>query len=265
MKRWNKAIHQFPGSTEKTSYSANRVSLPRALSKLGYASRTQAIALIREGRVAVNGRTEQNPHRWVSLATDFITIDGTKASQREFRYLLFHKPVGVTTTRSDERGSLTVYDLLGEDARGLSPVGRLDKETSGFLLFTNDHQLAHALTDPEAHVPKIYRVVLTSSLTAAHAAELATGIVITVDGKPYKTRPARVVRRGDRCVDITLWEGKNRQVRKMFMALGYTVEALHRLQVGPLSLGSLKEGASRLLKADEVRLLREVLARKTRT
>lgn len=246
----------------KTSRGPHRVSLPRALSKLGYASRAQAFFLIREGRVAVNGRIVTNPHAWVQLDKDTISLEGKEVFQKEFRYLAFHKPVGVTTTRLDERGNTTVYDLLGEAARGLSPVGRLDKDTSGLLLFTNDHQLANALTDPDLGIPKTYHVVLHASLSSLDLQRLTKGVMITVDGKPYKTKPAQVTKRSGREVEITIHEGKNRQIRKMFAALGYDVISLQRTQLGPLPLGTLNEGKSRPLTEEEVRQLRTVLNKK---
>ncbi|HXG37411.1 MAG TPA: pseudouridine synthase [Bacteroidota bacterium] len=249
----------------KTSRGPHRVSLPRALSKLGYASRAQAFFLIREGRVAVNGRIVTNPHAWVQLNKDTIALEGKEVFQKEFRYLVFHKPAGVTTTRSDERGNTTVYDLLGETARGLSPVGRLDKDTSGLLLFTNDHQLANALTDPDLGIPKTYHVVLHSSPSSLDIQRLSKGVTITVDGKPYKTKPALVTKRSAREVEITIHEGKNRQLRKMFAALGYDVNSLQRTHIGPLSLGTLKEGKSRPLTEEEVRQLRTVLKKSSPT
>jgi len=243
----------------KTSRGPHRVSLPRALSKLGYASRAQAFFLIKEGRVAVNGRIVTNPHAWIQLNRDTISLEGKTVFQQVFRYLLFNKPVGVTTTRSDERGNTTIYDILGAPAQGLSPVGRLDKGTSGLLLLTNDHQLANALTDPNTGIPKTYHVVLDSPPTREDIQALAKGVTITVDGQPYKTKPAVVTQQSPRQVEITIREGKNRQIRKMFAALGYHVVSLHRTRLGPLTLGTLEVGNSRILTADEIRELRECM------
>jgi pseudouridine synthase len=221
--------------------------------------------LIKEGRVAVNGRIITNPHAWVQLNRDTISLEGKTVFQQVFRYLLFNKPAGVTTTRSDERGNTTVYDLLGTTAQGLSPVGRLDKDTSGLLLFTNDHQLANALTDPNSGISKTYQVVLDAPPTHQDIQALAKGVTITVDGQPYKTKPAVVTQRAARQVEITIREGKNRQIRKMFAALGYHVVSLHRTHIGPLSLGSLKVGESRFLTGEEIRELREALKNCRRT
>src|SRR5271157_5646693 len=119
----------------KTSHAAGRVSLPRAISKLGFASRSQANRLIEEGSVRVNNKVELNPHRWVDINGDRIEIQSQTLQREAFRYLVLHKPRGVVTTSSDELGSQTVFDVLGDKSKGLKPVGRLDKETTGLLLF----------------------------------------------------------------------------------------------------------------------------------
>lgn len=239
----------------KTSRAPNRVSLPRALSKLGYASRTQAFVFIEEGRVAVNGKTERNPHRWVNIESDKISVDAGTVSQKEFRYLLFHKPAGVTTTRSDERGHTTVFDIVGEGAQGLSSVGRLDKDTSGLVLLTNDHQLANRLTDPNTGIPKTYSVLLDKPLRGADAAAFERGVTIQIDGADYRTKQAKLRVLQGTTVEVTITEGKNRQIRKMFEALGYSVLELQRLSIGPLSLGTLKEKVARPLTAAEIKAL----------
>ncbi len=240
----------------KTSRAANRVSLPRALSKLGYASRTQAFIFVEEGHVQVNGKIERNPHRWIDLQSDKISLNSETVSQKEFRYLLVHKPVGVTTTQSDERGNTTVFDFFGETAKGLSPVGRLDKDTSGLLLLTNDHQLANALTDPESGVPKTYSVTLDRPLQSGDVKTLEVGVTIRIDGLDYRTKTATVTQRNPTFIEITIREGKNRQIRKMFQALGYPVIELRRLSIGPVSLGPLKEKESRKLTKAELQALR---------
>jgi 23S rRNA pseudouridine2605 synthase len=243
----------------KTSRALNRVTLPRAISKLGYASRTQAFVFIEEGSVEVNGKTERNPHRWIDLRLDKISVNSETVSQKEFRYLLFHKPVGVATTHSDERGNATVFDLLGETAEGLSPVGRLDKDTSGLLLLTNDHQLAHSLTDPAIGVDKTYHVTLDRPLINDDARRLEEGVTIRVDGANYHTKRSVVTVRGPSRIEVTIREGKNRQIRKMFQTLGYTVIELQRVIVGSLSLGSLREKETRKLSKAEVEALRSVV------
>ncbi|MEX2088889.1 MAG: pseudouridine synthase, partial [Bacteroidota bacterium] len=207
----------------KTSRSPNRVSLPRALSKLGFASRTTANKLIADGSVLVNGQVELNPHRWVNLQSDRIAVAGTELVKTERRYVILNKPPGVVTTASDERGRTTVVDLLGEEGTGIAPVGRLDKETSGLILLTNDNELANFLTSPESGLPKTYAVVVDKKVDREDLSRLRQGISITVNGQEYRTKPAETRLMDRHAVELTITEGKNRQVRKMFEELGYQI------------------------------------------
>lgn len=211
--------------------------------------------LIIYGRVEVNGRKEQNPHRWVDLRHDSISVDGTHLKELTRTYLVLHKPRGIVTTASDERGRQTVLDLLGSSSAGVFPVGRLDKETSGLLLLTNDHELANRLTDPHSDIEKKYIVETDKPIRREHLAKLRQGIVITIDGQPYRTKPARTTLLGKLHVEITITEGKNRQLRRMFEELGYEVIRLHRVAVGPLELGHLRAGEFRPLTAEEISAL----------
>ena len=240
----------------RTSKFIHHVSLERALSKLGFCSRAQAGKIIAEGRVTVDGIPATNPRRWVNLEQQKICVDGKKIVQESFRYLMFHKPVGVVTTHADERGRKTVFDLLGDDAKGLKTVGRLDKDSSGLLLLTNDHRLADALMSPDSHVSKTYRAGVKKHLTMEEIKLLSNGIEIVVDGKVYRTLPATIQQLGELEYQIVLTEGKNRQVRKMFDAVGSNVAALQRVAVGAVDLGALQEGAWRELTAEEVQQLR---------
>lgn len=236
----------------KTSRSPNRVSLPRALSKLGFASRSTAHKLIGNGSVLVNGNVELNPHRWVNLQSDRITVDGNEVVKTERRYVLLNKPTGVVTTVSDERGRTTVLDVLGEEGAGLAPVGRLDKDTSGLLLLTNDNELGNILTSPGAGLPKTYAVVLDRIVRREDLAQLRKGISITVNGQEHRTLPAETRLTDRNALELTITEGKNRQVRRMFEELGYSVLTLHRVAVGPLRMGTLREGEFRSLTPEEI-------------
>ncbi len=140
------------------------VSLARALSKLGVLSRSQAEQAIIDKRVSVNGKIIINPSLRCSMDDDRIEIDGKPVRQTSFVYIVMNKPVGIVTTRSDERGRKTVYDLLGDVGQWIFPVGRLDKDSSGLLLFTNDHRLGERLTNPDSKVPKTYIVTLDKPL-----------------------------------------------------------------------------------------------------
>jgi 23S rRNA pseudouridine2605 synthase len=169
---------------------------------------------------------------------------------------MMHKPAGIVTTRSDERGRSTVYDLLKDQGRWLFPVGRLDRDTRGLLLFTNDTQWANALTDPASKVPKVYEVRLDREMEDRDMDRFRVGV--TLDGGE-RTLPAKIVRitRADGpWVEVAITEGKNRQVRRMMAALGYDVKALLRTRIGPVSLEGLKEGAVRPLTGREVLALK---------
>jgi 23S rRNA pseudouridine2605 synthase len=231
------------------------VSLERAVSKLGIASRVEARALVAAGRVRVGGAVVRDPGRRVDPARDRIRIDGRPARAAPAAYWMLHKPIGCVTTRRDTRGRPTVYDVLPRNLPFLAPVGRLDLESSGLLLFTNDTQLAARLTDPRAHVAKVYAVTLDAPITAAAAHRLAAGVEL--DGRP--TLPAAVeLVGGDPAsrLRITLVEGRNRQVRRMLAGVGRTVVALHRERIGPLALGRLAAGEARALRAPEIAALR---------
>ncbi|MGA2622405.1 MAG: pseudouridine synthase [Bacteroidota bacterium] len=234
------------------------VSLARALSKLGYCSRTQAVKLIEAGRVAVNGRIVSSPSLRCSLRTDTIEVNGKRSQSKKPIYIIMNKPEGVVTTRSDERGRKTVYDILGDVGQWVFPVGRLDKETSGLLLFTNDHRLGERLTNPRSNVPKSYRVILDKPFSPRHREIFEKGM--TLDGEHL--RPAEVSQSpglqkgaGGHGMELTIFEGKNRQVRRMCEALGYKVLCLTRTKIGRYELTGLKPGDWRRLTPHEVELL----------
>jgi len=235
------------------------VSLPRALSKLGLCSRTQAFELIAAGRVSVNGRISKDASLRVSLEADAIAVDGKTAREsRETMVVALHKPVGYVTTRSDPQGRPTVYELLPDFSRFVFPVGRLDRDTSGLLILTDDHRLGEALTNPEGHVSKTYEVVVDHAPDEAALESLRRGLDI---GRGERTLPAEVSltprARAGIVLRIGLREGKNRQVRRMLAAVGLEVRALTRTAIGAFSLGSLPSGSHRVLTRPERELLLE--------
>jgi len=231
-------------------YSDRDVSLARALSKLGYTSRSQAEQVIRERRVTVNGTVIDNPSYRCALASDQIAVDGTAIQKKELIYLVMHKPVGVVTTRSDERHRSTVYDLLGDVGQWVFPVGRLDKETSGLLLFTNDHKLGERLTNPRSKVPKTYLVDLDRPIADHDAALIRKGMPL--DGE--RLMPAAVTKRKGNVIELTIHEGKNRQIRRMCEHLGYRIVSLVRTRIGGYELGNLQLGGIRHLDQSDVDL-----------
>jgi 23S rRNA pseudouridine2605 synthase len=242
--------------------SGKRVHLERALSKLGLCSRGEAARRIAESRVAVNGVTATSPVQWVELGRDRIELDGIPAgadggagaaagadARRRGVYLALHKPPGCVTTRSDELGRETVYDLLPGEYRvsWIFPVGRLDRESEGLLLMTDDGAWADRLTDPAFHVDKVYRVKLDGRPAEAELRAFREGVEIGGE----RTLPAGLEADGGNWYRVTLREGRNRQIRRMFHALGYKVKRLVRVSIGPLELGDLPPGGIRVLTRDE--------------
>jgi pseudouridine synthase len=231
-------------------------TLERVLSKAGAGSRVDARRWIRAGRVKVNGHVVRDPDHWVDMKHDRVRLDGKPLRARERVYLLLYKPTGYLTTYRDPQARPTVYDLITDVGTFVSPVGRLDLDTSGLLLMTNDNQLAEHVTNPESHVPKTYLVKASMRLTDEQLQQLRDGVDLA-DGP---TRPARVHRVRDSekytHLEITLTEGRNRQVRRMIEALGAKVLKLVRVKVGSISIGTLQIGKWRLLTDGEVQTLR---------
>ncbi|RAX43365.1 pseudouridine synthase [Rhizobium tropici] len=234
-----------------------RVTLPRALSKLGYCSRTQAEALITAGRVSVDGRKIADPATWVDLEHSKFAVDGREISAEKKLYFMLNKPRGLVTTRDDPEGRPTVYDCLKEiDARHLAPVGRLDKASEGLLLFTNDTVLAQSLLDPVSHVGKAYHVQVDRIMDQEQLARMERGIVD--DGELLTASSARLLRSGDRnsWIEVELKEGRNRQIRRMLEALGIECLRLVRVAFGDIALGDLPKGGVRALTEAEILGLR---------
>lgn len=228
-------------------------TLERVLSKAGLGSRTEARKWIGAGRVKVNGRVEGDPNRWVDLERDRITLDDKPLQKAETTYLLLHKPTGYLTTYKDPEGRPTIYDLLPDRDRYLFPVGRLDLDTSGLLILTNDTAFAERLTNPEYHVPKTYRVKASKVLGDDQLDLLRNGIEL----KDGPTRPAVVTRLGPAKFEITITEGRNRQVRRMVEALDAKVLKLVRVAIGEIGLGELEVGKTRMLTPEEIAALGE--------
>jgi 23S rRNA pseudouridine2605 synthase len=227
-------------------------TLDRALSKAGLGSRTEARSWIGEGRVSVNGKLIQTPDHWVDLERDKIALDGKPIRESEKVYLLLYKPKGYLTTYKDPEGRPTVYDLMPELKSWVFPVGRLDLDTSGLLLMTNDSALAERLTNPDFKVAKTYLVKSATVLSDDQLERLRNSVELS-DGP---TRPAVVQRlreSGKRSfLEITITEGRNRQVRRMLEAVDSKVLKLVRTAIGPLQIGDLVIGKCRPLTRAEV-------------
>jgi pseudouridine synthase len=220
-------------------------TLERVLSKAGIGSRTEARRWIHAGRVTVNGRRIENPDHWVDFARDRVAFDGKPLAPQRKVYYALYKPKGYLTTYKDPEGRPTVYDLLTGIDQWVFPVGRLDQDTSGLLLITNDAQFAERVTNPEHKVPKTYLVKASRLLHEEELDRLRRGIDLA-DGP---TRPAPVTRLRDSGkythFEITLTEGRNRQVRRMVEALGAKVLKLVRTRIGRLEIGDLEIGKYR--------------------
>lgn len=240
------------GARNSSPASHRNVSLPRALSKLGVCSRTQADELIRGGRVRVNGEVERGGAARVDPERDRIEVDGRPVAAQEKIYLMLNKPGGMLTTRSDERGRPTVYDCLkGAGLPWVGPVGRLDKASEGLLLFTNDTRWAARVQAPETGPDKIYHVQIEGEASQELLKGMARGT--TTEGDFLRAKKATVLRGGSRntWLEVVLDEGRNRQIRRLLSALGANVLRLIRVSIGPLNLGSLPKGAYRYLTGEE--------------
>jgi 23S rRNA pseudouridine2605 synthase len=228
-------------------------TLERVLSKAGIGSRTEARKWIGAGRVKVNGRVEGDPNRWIDLERDTVLFDDAPIEKSELVYLLLHKPTGYLTTYRDPEGRKTIYDLLPDRDRYLFPVGRLDMDTSGLLILTNDTAFAERMTNPDYHVPKTYVVKASRFLNDEQLDRLRHGVELR-DGT---TRPAVVNRLrdpgGKTVFEITITEGKNRQVRRMVEALDAKVISLMRIAIGDVAIGDLAVGETRPVTADELK------------
>lgn len=236
-----------------------RERLAKYLARSGVASRRRAEGLITAGRVTVNGRVVTTPVFNVDPDRDTVTVDGRPVRPERKVYLMLHKPPGYLSTVSDPQGRPTVLDLVPRIGR-LYPVGRLDADSEGLLLLTNDGELTVLLTHPRYHVPKTYRVWVAGIPNQEDLGRLTRGVVLE-DGP---TAPARVrlVRagRGEAVLEITLFEGRKRQIRRMCEAIGHPVRRLVRVGLGPLRLGDLPPGRWRELRPDEVAALRRAAA-----
>ena len=233
-------------------------TLERVLSKAGLGSRTEARSWIGAGRVRVNGRATQNPDQWIDLDRDHVLFDGKPLENAEKLYLLLYKPKGYITSYKDPDGRPTVYDLLEGLDTWVFPVGRLDLDSSGLLVMTNDSGFAELLTNPHYKVAKTYQVKCSTRVTNEQIDQLRAGVEL--DDGP--TRPAEVNRLRDSekysHLEICLTEGRNRQVRRMVEAIESKVLKLVRVAIGPVRIGTLEVGKWRELTNPERRSLTHV-------
>ena len=240
------------------------IRIQKVLSDNGILSRRKAEDAIRAGRITINGRPAVlgNP---VNPTRDVITVDGVRVMLQKKKnnfYIMLHKPRGFVTTTADELGRRCVTDLVKDAPSKVYPVGRLDRNSEGLLLMTNDGDFANLVMHPSNHISKSYRVTVRPSITDEQAAQMGAGLMI--DGK--MTLPATVLvlekQEGRVVLQITISEGRNRQVRRMCEAVGLEVARLKRISIGPLKLGMLPPGEWRELKPSELTALRNAAQKK---
>ena len=237
-----------------------RVPLERALSKLGIASRTEARAWILEGRVRVAGKVVTDPLRPVIPERTQIDVDGEPAKQQELFTIALHKPRGLMTTRSDEKGRPTVYSLLTDIQKHLVPVGRLDYATSGLILLTNDTRFSAWITEPAHEVPKLYLVSVRGEVSEENIRQIEEGIRVDAEGHAdpegelLRAQSVKIQKSSQRESHLTveLIEGKNREIRRIFKSIGHEVIRLKRISFGGIELGDLETGKWREVTREEL-------------
>lgn len=235
------------------------MGLGRALSKMGFCSRSEAFELIRAGRVRLKGALTKNPEAPVRLGKDLIEVDGAEVVRAETVYWMMNKPRSLVTTADDEQGRETVYAKLPPGLPWMGPVGRLDKASEGLLLFTNDTEWAARITSPESHLDKTYQVQIAAVVDEVFLHTLQSGV--KVEGETLRAKRARRIREGEKnsWIEIVLDEGRNRQIRRMLEACEAEVLRLVRVAIGPLELGGLEKGATRELTPGEKKSLESAL------
>lgn len=214
---------------------------------------------MQEGRVTVNGQVVRELGTKVDPDSDDVRFDGRRVELEAFRWIAYHKPRGVITTRSDPRGRSTIYDRLPPEMSTLKYVGRLDRDTGGLLLLSNEGEVIHRLLHPSSEVEREYRVTVADEPDAEALRRLRDGVEL--DDGPARVRRLRKSGRGRHGVriDVVLVEGRNREVRRLFEAIGHPVVRLDRIRFGPIRLDGLASGRWRALGSDEVRALRETV------
>ena len=231
----------------------DRVTVDRLLSKLGIASRGTSQEWIRAGRVRINGRVVRDPATWVMWPKDSVSIDDQAIQDSVKRFFLFHKPKGVITTHSDDKGRKTIFDVLPPNLGYIHAVGRLDQATSGLLLLTNDSVLSSFLTDPTHKVMRTYLVSVRGEFTEAQAKEATVGVVN--GGERLQCHSVKTQKSSGResHLEVVLTQGKNREIRRLFKSLGHEVTKLRRIQYGPFKLEDLPPGEWREIPIENVR------------
>lgn len=224
----------------------------------GIASRRKADELILEGKVRVNGKIVTEPGMEIT-PKDKVKIDGEMLRPKKFEYVIFNKPPGYITTKSDEKGRKTIYDILPEEYHHLNPAGRLDKDSTGLLFLSNDGYLLQKMTHPKAHIPKVYLVHAKGKIKDSQLQQLADGIEIEKGKKAYADVCVVEVSNNVSVLQMTLYQGYNRQIRRMLEAIGHPVISLKRIAHGNLNLQNLERGKYKALKPKQIAELKNYI------
>ena len=238
--------------------------LNKYIASTGICSRRKADELITDGKVSVNGKTITELGFYVR-EKDKVTVDGKTVKPQALEYYRFYKPAGYITTQNDEKGRKTIYDIIPVELKHLKPVGRLDKDSTGLLIMTNDGELINQMTHPSIKVPKVYMVTINGRFTENHAKEMFDGIEIITDTNEKKiafaeTVPIEVTNKSS-VIQVVLYQGINRQIRKMFAKLGFEVNVLKRIQHAIITLEGLKKGQIKAMKPKQVKQLQSYLTK----
>lgn len=236
--------------------------LNKYIASTGLCSRRKADELIEAGKVEVNGETTTELGFYVR-EKDKVKVDGKYIYPQKLEYYRFYKPAGYITTADDEKGRKTIYDIIPPELKYLKPVGRLDKESTGLLIMTNDGELINQLTHPSVKVPKVYMVTINGKFTEAHAKEMLKGIEIITDSNEKKIAYAESmsveISNKSSIIQVVLYQGINRQIRKMFAKLGFEVTVLKRIQHAIITLEGLKKGQIKPIKPKQIKQLQSYL------
>ena len=236
----------------------NKVRLNKFIASSGICSRRKADELIAEGKVKINGKIITELGTSVSTK-DEVIVEGKKLNTPKLTYIRYYKPAGYITTMDDEKGRKTIYDLLPEEVQTLKPVGRLDKDSTGLLIMTNDGDLINQLTHPSVKVPKVYRVVAEGKVTIENLQTMADGIEIEKGQIAYADSQIIDYESKNTVLEIVLYQGLNRQIRKMLDFVGHPVVSLKRLSCANIDLSGLKRGQFKYLKPKQVSDLRNYI------
>lgn len=239
---------------------AVKVRLNKYISSAGICSRRDADELIEQGKVIVNGKKVTELGYLVG-DKDKVFIDGKLIQPKKHEYYKFYKPAGYITTSEDEKGRKTIYDVLPENMKTLKPVGRLDKDSTGLLIMTNDGDLINDLTHPSVKVPKVYIVRIDGKINQNHINQMASGIEIEEGKIAYAEVDVIEVSNKSTLMEVVLYQGLNRQIRKMFDFLGFQVESLKRIQHATIQLEGLKKGEFKPIKPKQIKELKAYLSK----